>query len=74
MSHALKGVPEEAPEMPEGVVSARIDPQTGLRTAAETGVLEYFYAENVPPEQEEGPVPLGLPGILKHEDAHSDLY
>lgn len=74
MSHALKGVPEEAPEMPEGVVSARIDPQTGLRTAAETGVLEYFYAENLPPEQEEGPVPLGLPGILKHEDAHSDLY
>ena len=74
MSHALKGVPEEAPEMPEGVVSARIDPQTGLRTADETGVLEYFYAENLPPEQEEGPVPLGLPGILKHEDAHSDLY
>jgi len=74
MGQVLKNVPEAAPEMPEGVISARIDPQTGLRMSGDGGVLEYFYAENLPPEQEGGPVPLGLPGVHQQDDAHSDLY
>ena len=74
MGQALRGVPEQAPEMPEGVVSARIDPQTGLRQTGEGGMVEYFYAENVPPEQEGDSWPLGLPSSPQHDDARSDLY
>jgi penicillin-binding protein 1A len=48
MQHALKGVPEMAMKLPDGVVAVRIDPETGLR--AEDGKLsEFFFAENVPP-------------------------
>jgi penicillin-binding protein 1A len=47
MQHALKGVPEMAMKVPDGVVTVRIDPETGLR--AENGKLsEFFFAENVP--------------------------
>ncbi|MCC7547549.1 MAG: penicillin-binding protein 1A [Burkholderiales bacterium] len=74
MGQVLRNVPEEAPEMPEGVVAARIDPYTGLRSSGEGAMVEYFYAENLPPEQEGGPVPLGLPGTLQQDDAHGDLY
>jgi penicillin-binding protein 1A len=48
MQTALKGVPELAMRMPEGVVAVRIDPETGLRN--DDGKLtEFFFAENVPP-------------------------
>jgi penicillin-binding protein 1A len=47
MQYALKGVPEMAMRMPEGVVSVRIDPETGLRSD-EGKLAEYFFAENVP--------------------------
>jgi penicillin-binding protein 1A len=47
MQHALKGVPEMALKVPEGVVAVLIDPVTGLRTD-EGKVSEFFFAENVP--------------------------
>ncbi len=48
MQTALKGVPELAMRMPEGVVAVRIDPETGLRN--DDGKLtEFFFAENIPP-------------------------
>lgn len=75
MGQVLRNVPEEAPEMPEGVVAARIDPLTGLRNPdGDSGMVEYFYAENLPPEQEGGSAPLTQPGLLQQDDARSDLY
>jgi len=75
MRQVLRNMPEEAPEMPEGVVAARIDPLTGLRNSdGDSGMMEYFYAENLPPEQEGGRGPLAQPGLLQQDDARSDLY
>ncbi|MCC6535202.1 MAG: penicillin-binding protein 1A [Burkholderiales bacterium] len=48
-SQVLKGVPEQALVPPEGIVTARIDPYTGMRSPS-GGTLEYFYQEFVPPE------------------------
>jgi len=49
MARALKGVPEQALSQPEGVVSAQIDPESGMRAAA-GGLNEYFYQEFLPEE------------------------
>ncbi|MGP1677726.1 MAG: penicillin-binding protein 1A [Burkholderiales bacterium] len=50
MSKALKGVPEMFQPVPDGVVSVRVNPDTGQ--AASDGTLsDYFYRENVPPVQ-----------------------
>jgi len=50
---ALKNVPEESPAVPEGVIAARINPETGLRDpAAKNTIIEYFYHENLPAEEE----------------------
>lgn len=48
MKTALKGLPDEVPAMPEGVVKINIDPLTGVKDAS--GIAEYFYVENPPPE------------------------
>jgi penicillin-binding protein 1A len=55
MGTALKGVPEMGADPPEGVVTVKIDPATGLQSP-ETGQPDYFYRENVPPPPD-GPVP-----------------
>ncbi|HWQ36990.1 MAG TPA: penicillin-binding protein 1A [Burkholderiales bacterium] len=56
MRAVLKGKPEELPVAPEGVVAAAINPETGLRDRnAAHPMIEYFYHENVPPEQESDP-------------------
>jgi penicillin-binding protein 1A len=47
MRAALKGVPDAAYAVPDGVVSLRIDPATGLQVQ-EGGRDEYFYHEFVP--------------------------
>ena len=73
MAQALKNVPEDAPEMPEGVVAARIDPYTGLRDPLGEAV-EYFYVENLPPEEEGPNTNLAQPGILRPDDTRSELY
>ena len=52
MGAVLKGVPEESFGPPPGVVTARVDPQTGLRVAdGAPGVNDYFYQEFLPPDQ-----------------------
>ncbi|HEY8355250.1 MAG TPA: penicillin-binding protein 1A [Methylophilaceae bacterium] len=52
MSVALKGMPDTPYVPPEGVITARIDPETGKRVADnQSGISEYFYAE-FPPEEE----------------------
>jgi penicillin-binding protein 1A len=47
MQKALKGVPEKPLQLPEGVVSVRVNPETGLRDDA-SHVSEYFFAEYPP--------------------------
>ena len=53
MGKVLKGKPETNYEPPEGVVAVKINPQSGLRTSF-NGITEYFYQENIPPEQGPG--------------------
>jgi penicillin-binding protein 1A len=75
MGQVLKDVPQEAPVAPEGVVAARINPDTGLRDPTGSGgLLEYFYHENLPPEGEAIPAVELVPGERRPEDVKSDLY
>ncbi|MPZ42092.1 MAG: PBP1A family penicillin-binding protein [Betaproteobacteria bacterium] len=50
MGDVLEGVPQQALTPPPGIMSAHIDPLTGLRLEI-GGVNEYFYQESLPPEQ-----------------------
>jgi penicillin-binding protein 1A len=52
MAKALKGVPEVPLKPPEGVVVARVNPETGLRDDSGGGIPEYFYAEFTPRRDE----------------------
>lgn len=72
----LKNVPEESPAVPEGVVPARINPETGLRDpGGESGLVEFFFHENLPAEGEAGPADLDVQSSSrKPEDVKSDLY
>lgn len=55
MGVVLKDTPDEPPSPPEGVVAAAINPDTGLRdNRAPNRMVEYFYHENMPPEDDEG--------------------
>src|SRR5205085_6585691 len=47
---ALKGVPEQARSMPDGLVTLRISPQTGTLVSAENpdGLPEIFMANHLP--------------------------
>ena len=50
MREALVGIPDEEPEMPQDIVTLRIDPESGeLASAATEGaIFELFRAENAP--------------------------
>ena len=53
MGVALKDLPDEPLIAPDGVVSAQINPDTGLRDEnAANRMTEYFYHENMPPEDD----------------------
>ncbi|MBE0483161.1 MAG: penicillin-binding protein 1A [Bacterioplanes sp.] len=60
---ALNGVPERPIEQPEGVVSVRIDPDTGLqaRPGQTNAIFEYFREENIPE------MPLSAPNGYDHD-------
>ena len=47
MQKALKGVPEKPLQPPEGVISVRVNPDTGLRDDG-SNVSEFFFAEFPP--------------------------
>ncbi len=59
MAVALKGVPQERREQPDGLVTVRIDPATGLlaRSGQRDAIFETFMVENVPQKA-------GEPGTL----------
>jgi penicillin-binding protein 1A len=69
MDVALKGVPEEPWRVPEGVVAASINPDTGLRDSRSPNrVTDFFFQEYLPPEDGGA----GKPG--SHEDLDSQVY
>ena len=52
MGVVLKGVPEEPFTPPSGVVTVKVNPDTGLRGAeGGSGVVDFFYQEFVPAEE-----------------------
>ena len=55
MEKALKDVPQAAYAMPDNMVTVRIN-ENGQRDA-NGSLFEYFYQENIPPEQAMPPVP-----------------
>ncbi|MBM3351568.1 MAG: penicillin-binding protein 1A [Betaproteobacteria bacterium] len=69
METALKGLPIIEMPIPDGVMSLKIDPVTGLRTEEDdnNGISEYFYHENPPPE-----VDTPLPPMLEDVSAMED--
>jgi penicillin-binding protein 1A len=76
MGKALKGLPETARQVPEGVVTVRVNPATGLREPdGKSGIIEYFFQEYVPGEQDpaagEGSGS-GAPGT--GEDVRSQIF
>jgi penicillin-binding protein 1A len=63
MGPALKGVPEQLFAPPAGVVTARVDPDTGLRAVdGQPGIVDFFYQEFQPPENTMGSTVLGRDG------------
>jgi len=53
MAVALKNVPEEPLNPPQGVIAIQVNPDTGLRLS-EGGLSEYFYQEFPPPGANSG--------------------
>ena len=56
MQHALKGTPETTLVQPDGVVSLRINPDSGLRDDS-SSLSDFFYSENTPRARDDGIVP-----------------
>jgi penicillin-binding protein 1A len=60
MAKALKGMPEASLPMPDGILAAPINAETGLRDDAGT-ITEYFFSEFPPRRRDDGFTP-GKPG------------
>ena len=73
MGPALKGVPEQLFAPPAGVVTARVDPDTGLRVAdGQSGIVDFFYQEFQPPENAVASAVLGGEGAS--EEVRNQLF
>ena len=70
MGKALKGVPETPLVPPDGIVTVRINPQTGQREA--DGMPEYFYKENQPAESTGWGEDAGTGGAV--DDAKNQIF
>jgi penicillin-binding protein 1A len=54
MAKALKGVPETPLKQPEGVVTARVNADSGLRESDDrSGISEYFFSEFMPRKRDD---------------------
>ena len=71
MQKALKGVPEKPLSPPDGVISVRINPDTGLRDDSST-LTDYFFAEYPPAGRGEGLAP-PVPGRTT-QDVREQLF
>jgi penicillin-binding protein 1A len=70
MAKVLKGVPEQPLTPPEGVLVARVNPETGLREPDDRGgIVEYFYSEFPPKLREDVLVPgtSRVPGEIRNQ-------
>ncbi|MES2203734.1 MAG: PBP1A family penicillin-binding protein [Pseudomonadota bacterium] len=77
MRAALAGTPETSLKRPEGIISVRIDPETGLRVPAthQPSMFELFRAGNEPPEEGDHNTPTDKNNIQEKQDSNlSDLY
>ena len=64
MGKVLKGVPELPLVPPEGVLLARVNPETGFREPDDrSGIIEYFYSEFPPKLREDNLAPAGTPRV-----------
>ena len=76
MGKVMKDVEEQKRSVPEGVVQAQINPETGLRDSNGRGVVDYFYQEFLPAERDtESAPPIHVPGGTKPpEEVKSQLF
>lgn len=76
MEKAMKGVEEVTRSMPEGIVQARINAETGLRHSESKGITDYFYQEFLPAEHDGDPVtPAAAPGGTRPpEEVKNQLF
>jgi len=73
MSVVLDKVPEQPLAPPDGVIGLRISPETGLKVAdAQPGLLDYFYQEFPPGEQET--LIGGVTGGERREEVQNQLF
>src|SRR5262245_21042034 len=73
MSVALDKTPEQVFAPPDGVIGLRINPETGLKVAdAQPGLLDYFYQEFPPAEQET--LIGGVTGGERREEVQNQLF
>ncbi|MCE9640520.1 MAG: penicillin-binding protein 1A [Betaproteobacteria bacterium] len=75
MGKVMKGVEEQPRVVPEAVVQARINPESGLRDP-DGRIAEYFYQEFLPAERDgEASAPAAAPGAVKPpEEVKSQLF
>lgn len=72
MGKALKNTKEQALVVPQGVVVAKINPETGFRDPEGKGIPEYFYQEYAPRDRDEG-IASHLPAT-KVEEIKNQLF
>ena len=72
MGKVLKNTKEQALVVPQGVVIAKINPETGFRDAEGKGIPEYFYQEYAPRDRDEG-IASHLPAT-KVEEIKNQLF
>jgi penicillin-binding protein 1A len=73
MGTALNGVPEEMFAPPTGVVTARVDPETGLRAGdGQSGIADFFYQEFQPPDNSVASAVMG--GDNPPEEVRNQLF
>jgi penicillin-binding protein 1A len=73
MQRALKGVPEQAYETPSGVVSLRINPETGLRDDS-SRYSDWFLSEYTPRMAQDALAPALMPGAAPPRDVRDQLF
>ena len=73
MQRALKGVPEQPYETPSGVVSLRINPETGLRDDS-SRYSDWFLAEFTPRVSQDALAPAAMPGTTPARDVRDQLF
>ena len=62
MGKVLKGTKDTEFPMPDGILAAKVNPDSGLRDESGGGLVEYFFSEFPPRARDEGLGPAASPG------------